>query len=55
MSIRGRGAKGEWIEQFTVDRVEEIASDVDGLALPAVPDGYAAFDAGREIDPKQGD
>jgi len=55
VSIRGRGAKGEWIEQFSVDRVEEISPSVDGLALPPLPDGYASFDAGNEIDPKQGD
>jgi len=55
MSIRGRGAKGEWSDQFSVDRVEEISPSVDGLTLPAVPEGYASFDAGNEIDPKQGD
>jgi hypothetical protein len=55
VSIRGRGAKGDWIEQFGVDRVEEISPSVDGLALPPLPDGYASFDAGNEIDPKQGD
>jgi hypothetical protein len=59
MAIRVRGAKGEWIEHFGADRVEVISPSVGGLtlgmALPSVPDGYAAFDAGREIDPKQGD
>jgi hypothetical protein len=55
MSIRARGAKGEWFDQFGVDHVEEIPPSVDGLHLPPVPDGYASFDAGKEIDPKQGD
>ena len=55
MSIRGRGAKGEWSDQFSVDRVEEISPSVDGLTLPAVPEGYASFNADNEIDPKQGD
>jgi len=55
MAIRVRGAKGEWIEQFSADRVEEISPSADGLALPPVPDGYASFDAGNEIDPKEGD
>jgi hypothetical protein len=55
MAIRIRGAKGEWSEQFSADRVEEISPAVDGLAMPSVPDGYASFDAGNEIDPKEGD
>ena len=55
MAIRVRGVKGEWIEQFGADRVEEISPSADGLALPPVPDGYASFDAGNEIDPKEGD
>jgi hypothetical protein len=33
MAIRGRGAKGEWTEQFGVDKVEEIPSSADGVAL----------------------
>ena len=55
LSIRARGPKGEWTEQFTVDRVESLSPTLDGAVLQAVPDGYAAFDAGNEIDPKEGD
>jgi len=55
LAIRVLGAKGEWIEQFGADRVEAISPSVDGLAMPSVPDGYASFDAGHEIDPKEGD
>ena len=55
MAIRAGGAKGAWIDQFSVDRVEEISPSADGVALPPVPDGYASFDAGKEIDPKAGD
>jgi hypothetical protein len=55
MAIRVRGAKGEWIEQFGADQIEEISPSADGLVLPPVPDGYASFDAGKEIDPKEGD
>jgi hypothetical protein len=55
MAIRVRGVKGEWMEQFSADRVEEISPSADGVALPPVPDGYASFDAGNEIDPKEGD
>ncbi len=54
MSIRVRGANGEWIEQLSVDRVESLSS-VGGLAMPVVPAGYASFDVGSEIDPKEGD
>jgi len=53
MSIRVRAAKGEWVEQFSADRVRE--SFPGEVTLPPVPDGYASFDAGNEIDPKQGD
>lgn len=55
LAIRIRGPKGEWIDRFTVDRVETISPAVDGTAFPPVPDGYAYFDAGNEIDPKAGD
>jgi hypothetical protein len=38
-----------------VDRVEGISPSVDGLAVPSLPDDYVSFDAGHEIDPKEGD
>ena len=53
--IRTRGLKGEWIERFVVDQVEGISPTVDGLAVPPLPDDYVSFDAGNEIDPKEGD
>ena len=55
LAIRTPGPKGEWIERFRVDRVEGISPSVDGLAMPLLPDDYVSFDAGNEIDPKEGD
>ena len=55
LAIRTRGPRGEWIERFAVDRVEGISPAVDGLAVPPLPDDYVSFDAGNEIDPKEGD
>jgi hypothetical protein len=55
LSIRTKDARGEWTERFTVDRMEAIPPSTDGPALPSAPDGYASFDAGKEIDPLTGD
>jgi hypothetical protein len=55
LAIRTLGPKGEWIERFSVDRVEGISPSVDGLTMPRLPDDYVSFDAGSEIDPKVGD
>jgi hypothetical protein len=38
-----------------VDRIEAISPSTVLATLPATPDGYATFDAGNEIDPKEGD
>jgi hypothetical protein len=55
LAIRSLGLNGEWIERFRVDRIEGISPTVDGLAIPPLPEDYVAFDAGSEIDPKEGD
>jgi hypothetical protein len=55
MSIRVQGQKGEWLEQFGMDEVKELSPSVEEVGLPSVPKGYASFNAGDEIEPKQGD
>jgi hypothetical protein len=52
LAIRAKNSKGVWIEQLAVDHVE--ASSVSAT-LPSAPEGYAIFNAGNEIDPKDGD
>ena len=55
LAIRTKGGNGQWVDLLTVDRIEAISSSADGAKMPALPDGYATFDAGKEIDPQGGD
>jgi hypothetical protein len=55
LSIRTKNSRGEWNERFTVERMEAIPASTDGPTVPSAPDGYASFDAGKEIDPHAGD
>jgi hypothetical protein len=55
LAIRTRGSKGEWIERFVVDQAHGITTSATDAALPPFPEGYAHFDAGKEIDIKQED
>jgi hypothetical protein len=53
--IRGQSANGQWTDQLTVERVGDKAIASDGFALPTKSEGYAYFDAGKEIAPEAGD
>ena len=53
--IRTPGRGHSWVSRFTVDRVDDRAILADDLVLPAKPDGYAFFDAGKEIAPEASD
>jgi hypothetical protein len=55
MVIRAEGPKGSWVDRFVVDRLVDSPRSADAMALPPTPDGYAFFDAGKEIAPETGD
>jgi hypothetical protein len=55
LAIRTKDARGKWIDLLSVVRIEAISPSTDGATMPTSPDGYATFDAGNEIDPKDGD
>jgi len=55
LAIRRFGADGKWVDQFVADRAEDKSGTAHAMATPAPPEGYAFFDAGKEIAPEEGD
>jgi len=55
LAIRVSGPKGTWVDRFVVKRLDDRVISPEDLSVPATPDGYAFFDAGKEIAPESGD
>lgn len=53
--IRSPGAKGVWEDRFVADQVDARVPAGEATTLPDTPEGYAFFDAGKEIAPEVGD